>query len=256
MRLLVIRACAIGDFVLNLPALRALAEQNPEAVFTLVGYPEILRLAVPFIPVESIHSIESQPWCGLFSGALPDLRFDAAWVWMKGPVVADNLRRSGVRQVYQSSPFPAAGHAADHILNMLQLPSPELPDLWEKQSSRILLHPGSGSRTKVWPHFNELARSLPESVILLGPCETPLDVPNSCLKNLSLAEVADEVRNCRVYVGNDSGITHIAAYWGAPTVALFGPTDPAIWGPVGRRVKVLKSASLRTISLEDVKKLL
>ena len=256
MRFLVIRACAIGDFVLNLPALRALAKQYPGARFTLVGYPEVLSLAGPFLPVERIHSIESQPWCGLFSGYFRDLDFDAAWVWMKDPVVAENLRLSGVREVFHATPFPSTCHAAEHILRTLQLPAPELPDLWEAGSSRVLLHPGSGSRLKVWPHFDQLARSLPESVILLGPRETPLDAPNACLKDLSLVEVAEEVRRCRLYIGNDSGITHIAAYWGAPTIALFGPTDPSIWGPVGRRVKVLKGSSLRSISIEDVRKML
>jgi len=73
---------------------------------------------------------------------------------------------------------------------------------------------------------------------------------------LSLIDVADELRRCRLFIGNDSGITHIAAYWGAPTIALFGPTDPAVWGPLGRRVKVLKRPSLDDISVDDVKKLL
>jgi ADP-heptose:LPS heptosyltransferase len=40
-------------------------------------------------------------------------------------------------------------------------------------------------------------------------------------------------------IGNDTGITHLAAAIGAPTVALFGPTDPAVWGPRGRKVRTL-----------------
>ena len=42
-----------------------------------------------------------------------------------------------------------------------------------------------------------------------------------------------------MFVGNDSGTTHLAAMLGAPTVALFGPTDPAVWAPTGPRVRVL-----------------
>jgi len=42
-----------------------------------------------------------------------------------------------------------------------------------------------------------------------------------------------------VYLGNDSGITHLAAAVGVPTVALFGPSDPRQWAPRGRRVTVI-----------------
>jgi heptosyltransferase-3 len=254
MRILIIRACAIGDFVLNLPALRALALANPHARFTLVGYPSTLTLARPFIPVESIHSIEAQPWSSLFTGPIPGVLFDAAWVWMHDSTVADNLRRSGVGQVFHADAFPSAGHVASHLLHTVNLTAPELPDLWNAEAKRVLLHPGSGGRAKVWPRFAELARALPDATILLGPCERKLDTENPILENLSLQAVIDHLRNCRVFVGNDSGITHIAAYWGTPTVALFGPTDPTIWGPLGRRVKVLKRPSLLDISVDAIRK--
>lgn len=256
MRLLIIRTCAIGDFVLHLPALRALSEAYPSATFTFVGYPGTLALARYFLPVDAIYSIETQPWASLFVGPISTDRFDAAWVWMKDPVLVQNLRRSGIPEVFHADPFPSSGHAADHLLRTLNLPVPEFPDLWDASSKRVVLHPGSGSPVKVWPWFLELARTLPEAVILLGPCETPLNVSNVRLTNLSLTEVAEELRRCRVFIGNDSGITHIAAYWGAPTVALFGPTDPRIWGPLGRRVKILKKPSLADISVDDVRKLL
>src|SRR5262245_46728354 len=64
--ILIIRACAIGDFVLNLPVLRALSLQSLNARFTFVGYPARLDLAREFIPVASIHSIDSEPWSRLF----------------------------------------------------------------------------------------------------------------------------------------------------------------------------------------------
>jgi heptosyltransferase III len=257
-RVLIVRACAIGDFVLNLPALRALSLANPEARFTFVGYPSTLALSRTFLPVEAIYSIESPPWSSLFIEALPGLpmHFDSAYVWMKDPIFADNLERTGVRDVRRANPFPVSAHAASHLMSTVNLPVPELPDLWDAAASGIILHPGSGSPSKVWPHFQELARALPDAAVLIGPDDTDLKVSNARLRNLSLTEVADELRRCRVFIGNDSGITHVAAYWGTPTVALFGPTDPNVWGPVGRRVKVLKKPLLHDISVEDVTKLL
>ena len=258
MRFLIIRACAIGDFVLHLPALRALAAAHPRARFTFVGYPASLALVRTFVPVDAIHSIESQPWSGLFTGPIRVDGFDTAWVWMKDTIVAENLRKSGIPHVVHAAPFPpdpADCHAAEHLLRCVDLPAPALPDLWEPKGT-VILHPGSGSRSKVWPHFEELAAQMPDARILLGPADAPLNAPNACLTDISLTEVAEELRHCRAFVGNDSGITHIAAYWGAPTVALFGPTDPSVWGPLGRRVTVVHKPALTEIPMADVRKLL
>lgn len=46
----------------------------------------------------------------------------------------------------------------------------------------------------------------------------------------------------RLYIGNDSGITHLAAAVGTPVLALFGPTDPAVWAPRGPHVRVVRWA--------------
>jgi len=133
LRILVIRACAIGDFILNIPALRALAAQNPNSKFTLVGNPDTLSLAKPFIPIEAIHSIESPPWSRLFVEPLPKLDFDAAWIWMKDPTIARHLQASGVSDVFHHAAFPPPGiHAADHLLSTVGLPVPPLPDLEAK----------------------------------------------------------------------------------------------------------------------------
>lgn len=57
-----------------------------------------------------------------------------------------------------------------------------------------------------------------------------------------------------LYIGNDSGFTHLAAATGCPAIALFGPTDPEVWKPVGRRVEVIStvSRSLEEISTDAV----
>jgi heptosyltransferase-3 len=254
-RVLIVRACAIGDFVLNLPALRALAVRDPHSRFTLVGYPEVLSLAKDFIPIEAIFSIESPPWSKLFVGPVPHLGFDQAWVWMKDSTLADHLRESGIGEVIHANALPESMHAADHLLVTAGLSAPELPDLWLPESDRVIIHPGSGSPAKCWPWFRELADEIPDSVVLLGPCESQIQTNRLRLEGLKLEFVAKELRSCRAFIGNDSGITHLAAYLGCPTIALFGPTDPRIWGPIGRRVAILRGTPLSTISVEDIRKL-
>lgn len=68
----------------------------------------------------------------------------------------------------------------------------------------------------------------------------------------NLYELACWLATARVYIGNDSGITHLAAAAGASVVALFGPTDPRIWSPRGPHVQVIANAEIADISVEEV----
>lgn len=251
-RILVVRACGIGDFVLNLPVLRALAARNADAGFTLVGYPLVLELARPFIPVDRIHSIEVSPWRLFFEGPVSGLSFDQAFVWMKDPAYAENIRRGGIAAVFRADPFPESGHAARHLLDTVGLDDPGLPDCWEPSTGEVLVHPGSGSPAKNWPHFEELADSLKDVRFLAGPAEELFQSRHRVDRQKPLAEIVRQLRSCRAFVGNDSGITHLAAYLGCPAIALFGSTDPAVWGPIGRRVSILKKPRIDSISVKEV----
>ncbi len=132
-----------------------------------------------------------------------------------------------------------------------------------EQAPFLCLHPGSGSVRKNWGRegFLEVARRafdrwhLP-STVLLGPAEEEqrpfwkkAALPFITLREgLPLLETSRTLRRASVYVGNDSGITHLAAALGVPVVALFGPTDPARWAPRGRGVEI----QVQPISPEQV----
>ena len=72
--------------------------------------------------------------------------------------------------------------------------------------------------------------------------------------NRSLWDLVDELSQAALFVGHDSGVTHLAAAAGIPTVALFGPTDPTIWAPNGNHVIVIKSpdGTMPGLSVETV----
>src|SRR5437773_12260615 len=165
--LLVVRACAIGDFVFNLPVLTALERTHSYARFTLVGNASTLELAREFVTVKKIYSIESPPWSRLFYEPVSGLEFDSSIVWMKDETIAGNLRLSGIPNVIRRDPFPPHGHAADHLLRTLSLDRPPLPDLWTPDSDDVVIHPGSGSPKKNWPHFEELVDRLPNVVVFM-----------------------------------------------------------------------------------------
>jgi ADP-heptose:LPS heptosyltransferase len=131
----------------------------------------------------------------------------------------------------------------------------------------IVLHPGSGSPRKNWPpeRFADLATELGratgvEPLILVGPAEDGLveivtrrvRVPYRLLREPPLVELADLLAGCALYVGNDSGLSHLAGLCGAPTLALFGPTEPTLWRPLGPRVEVLRAEPLEALDLEAV----
>jgi len=69
---------------------------------------------------------------------------------------------------------------------------------------------------------------------------------------LSLPEVAGELRTGRLFIGNDSGVTHLAAWLGLPTIALFGPTDPASWAPLGD-VRVLRTCTSKATRQGEIR---
>ena len=122
----------------------------------------------------------------------------------------------------------------------------------DPQKDRLLaLHPGSGSPYKNWPlkSFLETARICGERgwkiLWLLGPAEEEreADFPgageNIISVRLSLALLSSLLKYCGAYLGNDSGISHLAGWSGIPTVVLFGPSDPLLWKPLGPGVKIL-----------------
>jgi heptosyltransferase III len=123
----------------------------------------------------------------------------------------------------------------------------------------VAVHPGSGSLAKNWPaeHAAAVIRgisAMPERscLVVAGPADgamldrlvPPLDPPTPIARDLPLAVLGALLERADAYLGNDSGPTHLAAMLGVPTLALFGPTDPARWAPRGRRVRVLRHEPL------------
>jgi ADP-heptose:LPS heptosyltransferase len=128
----------------------------------------------------------------------------------------------------------------------------------------LVLHPGSGGREKRWPAegFAALAAAAPRlglrPVLLLGPSDreageavrralpTARDLP--IMANRPLREVLALLSLARAFAGNDSGISHLAARATA-VLALFGPSDPLVWRPLGARVATLRAAAGRLAEL-------
>jgi heptosyltransferase-3 len=197
------------------------------------------------------------------------LRSDYTEVWISRPLVplvlfADRVRAIGDTRLDLSGlpgmPLPEALREFDRIHSwygtnreefrtaVAHLPftfHPALPTapptatpriaLTGPRHASIILHPFSGSAKKNWPlaDFRTLAGLLADVEWTCGPEEELA----GARRFGDLAELARWLSGARLYIGNDSGITHLAAAVGTPTLALFGPTDPTIWCPAGNHVR-------------------
>ena len=133
----------------------------------------------------------------------------------------------------------------------------------------MLVLPGSGSLAKNWPAENFAALTVMlapriRSLVILGPAEAALEPVFAAhwaahgaahrlaaIADLDLAEVAALARLARCFVGNDSGVSHLAAAAGAPGLAIFGPTDPARWRPLGRTT-IIQREPLSALTPQEV----
>jgi heptosyltransferase III len=135
-------------------------------------------------------------------------------------------------------------------------PVPRLALVRENRSNRLAFHVGSGSPTKNWPtgRWKQLVASLEsrfsELLLLSGEADEAATAeflaqygsPKLRLgSRLPLLDLAHELAATQLFIGHDTGPTHLAAALGVPTVALFGPTDPMIWRPTGKHVQVVAS---------------
>ncbi len=118
--------------------------------------------------------------------------------------------------------------------------------------SYAVIHPGAGSKRKCWllERFEQLADRLAlPALFLLGPAEmdwwgaraAALRARRAVLAEAPLETLAGVLGGCSLYVGNDSGVSHLAGVVGAKTLALFGPTDPDRFAPLGPHVRTLRA---------------
>ncbi|MDB6126817.1 MAG: lipopolysaccharide core biosynthesis protein [Verrucomicrobia bacterium] len=147
----------------------------------------------------------------------------------------DAVRDEGVAAPFQARPS---------LVYPLRTPHPD--------KGSIALHPGSGSRRKNWPidRWTTLAKWLEAQsrfkvLVISGEAESRnlLEGIGEHFHSRPLGEVADRLARCRLFIGHDSGISHLAASTGVPCVLLFGPTDPAIWAPPSPTVRVIRSGA-------------
>lgn len=258
-RRLIIRPGGIGDCILSLPAIEWLRCDYtevwvPTAVVPLVRYTEARPIASTGIDLLGLPGIEPP------AELMAKLRsFDSIISWYGAN--REEFRRCvaalGLPFEFLEA-LPHAGakvHAADFFLRQVGGEGHAVPRIEcgrGESGNFAVIHPYSGSARKNWPieRFRELAERLPLPVHW---CAGPEEKLEDAVRFDNLYDLASWLAPARIYIGNDSGITHLAAAAGVSVVAVFGPTDPAVWAPRGELVRVV-SGRLEEISVDDVLK--
>lgn len=265
---LVYHTGALGDFLTTLPALGVVRRTVHPTRIVLLGRPAFGALAREQGYVDETWNINAARYASLFADMPPThaaqtlRRFGMAVVFTgrDSPIIGA-LKAAGIEQLWRQDSFPSdETHVIDYHLSLFAPAEINGEDRrlrlhrsWIDVDGRkgpIVLHPGSGSRLKNWPP--ERFAALTEELLLrgrtvtwlLGPAEHGLGVPTgvTAVQKPSLADVAGLLRRCALYVGNDSGISHLAAAIGCPCLVLFGPSDPRVWAPRGPRVEVIHTS--------------
>jgi ADP-heptose:LPS heptosyltransferase len=274
---LVYHAGALGDFLTALPALHAWRILHPAQHIVLLGLPGFAALAGTPIPFDEVWDASSARFAALFGECGPaDARllapfasFGSALLFaLDSSPLRRNLAAAGVRGIIRQDPFPAEPvPIVDYHLALFptlafsdqdRIPRVAHHGRVFTGSAPVALAPGSGSAAKCWPleRYLGLARALEIAgaavTWIRGPAEQGLVLPPGAtvLNYPLLPDLASFLAGCRLYVGNDSGVTHLAAACGCSVVALFGASDPRVWSPRGRQVRVITGLTRHMHAIE------
>lgn len=263
MKRLIIRPGAIGDFIVSIPAMECLRAGYLEVWASAQNVPLAARFAQHARPIIDT-GLDLLELTGPPAGLLETLRgFDSivSWYGAKRPEFREAV--AALRLPFHFFPaLPPEGcgaHATDFYLAQVRSIAACVGDGIPRIACNVprggfaVIHPFAGSLQKRWPleRFQQLARWL-EPRMPVAWCAGPEDELAGARRFTDLYELACWLAGARVYIGNDSGPTHLAAAAGVPVVALFGPSDPAVWAPRGPHVFIAAARSLNAITLERV----
>jgi len=144
------------------------------------------------------------------------------------------------------------------------------PAEFHMYNAPVALHPGCMEYRR-WPAasysalIDALLRLRKPVLLLGGPIEAELlktiqaQLTTSTgrglltvLNNVPLLELVRQLKQCGCFVGHDTGTSHLAGLLGIPTLVLFGPSNPALWRPVGPYVKVIQKEPLSELAVDTV----
>ena len=263
--------------------LRHLVESHPDARFTIACGPLAAPLFAHVPRLARLIVVRKQPL---------DWHWYRLWAELRSTVwdIAVDLRRSvvtyliPVRKRYVVGPIAPGVHHVAHLTQLLSLPKAAAPFLYVADAHRtaaknlipdgapvLALAPIAATAAKTWPaeKFAELVRRLtapgglcagwrvalvggPDDSAQVQPIRQAAPQAITIFDEPDLLTVQSALARCRAFVGNDSGLAHLAASAGTPALALFGPTDPARYGPWGGKSLKAADGKIGSLTVDQV----
>jgi heptosyltransferase-3 len=230
-RRLLIRPGAIGDVILSLPALEAARADYTEvwaarAVLPLIRFADRTR-AIADTGLDLVGVVEGARVAALDT-------FDSIYSWY-------GANRPEFHEAVRDLPFTFFPALPPPVVGIPRIVVPQVP-----VQDFIVIHPFASSLRKRWPieYFRAVAAGLGVPVAWTAGPEEPLE---NAVRFDDLYDLACWLAGARAYIGNDSGISHLAAAVGTPVVAIFLSTDPKVWSPRGTHVVVLENPQVNEV---------
>jgi len=256
-RRLLIRPGAIGDLIVSFPALEHLRAEYTEVWVARNDMVGLVRFAdqVGSIPGKGLNLLELGQAPERLWEELKSFDEIVSWYGNGRQEFRQAVSHLPVR-FFRALPDDPQVHATDYYLRQVGAPLGAVPRIEcpRVQGDFAVIQPFSSKRKKNWPleKFRELARALEDRGLPVRWCAGPEEEFEGAERYEDLYELGRWLAAARLFIGNDSGVTHLAAAVGTPVVALFGPSDPAVWGPRGAHVRVVRHQPLAALAVEAV----
>ncbi len=245
---------ALGDFILTWPTLIQARQRLGSSFFLHFGRPEYSRAAVNLGVVDGYKDIESPRFTELLEG---NWDFDeeivggAFWISEPPENAPENVK------ILPPFPQPPPIHMAGrHLKSFFGAEPADVPlastlNLHQSRPDEekfVIIHPGSGGLSKTLPpsfhvEFGGILSERFQTAVsfVLGPVELERGLAEAfprdrTIPTPTLDALTSVVRKASLYVGHDSGATHLAAFMGTPTAAIHVGTNPSEWGAIGKKV--------------------
>ncbi|MCP4108292.1 MAG: glycosyltransferase family 9 protein [Desulfobacteraceae bacterium] len=271
--LLIIHQGALGDFVLTAPAILKLKKKFSRTDALCQG--KLGNMAVFLNIIDKFFPLEAACFASLYSDSVDPRVKSILNLYHKIIIFSNSEKlehvinettgnksvrirpRPDIKQKIHVTEYTASNLLRFGLIEKSDYNSILMPSSYtDRRDSlfdpkKIILHPGSGSMKKNWhvSNFVKICDKLKsyqmEPEFVAGPAEHFLirDIPkngNQIHIISDLAELVLLLKKAGGFIGNDSGVTHLAAFLGLPTVSVFGPSDPDRWKPAGRAVKIVR----------------
>lgn len=265
----------IGDSIFTIHAIKKIAEFHKDKSISLICFPEtksIFQISFPSIEILTIpHNyfwkgrIANRKAKKILRETKAEIIYDLTGAITSATLIASSYAKKIIgmnleyfKPLYDNyTPIRTTPHLIDTYMDVVKMVIPVEDDLNYEftyqpgETNKILIHPHAGWPAKEWgiKNYYELAKRLSsqyEVEFITEVNSLPVDIKKDIqeifrlIETKSVEDLIENIKDCSVLIGNDSGPAHIASFLGKPTFTIYGPTNPKYCKPFGKHHAVIR----------------